>query len=379
MSSVGPNSYEFGYATLKRSSIAPRGKEGQPSMKNAAAIVGVAFAAVLCSAIAEPLCAAAEPLMFGGPTMGTSYQVRVVADGSAIDLARLKRDVESLLAEIDRQMSTYRDDSELSRFNRAPAGVWFDVSRATAKVAAAAQEISRNSDGALDVTVSPLIRLWRFGPKEAGDRRVAFTPPDGELVEAARKLVGYENLEVRRDPPALQKHVSGLEVDLSSIAPGYAVDRIAILLSEYEIKSFLVEIGGEIRSAGRRHDGKPWRVAIERPLFDRREMQTALALESGAISTAGDYRKFFEFGGRRYSHIIDPATGRPVEHALASVTVAAETCLAADGWDTALLVMGPVRGFEHAEKNGIAALFIVRGEERDAVQATSAWKNRFGE
>jgi thiamine biosynthesis lipoprotein len=175
----------------------------------------------------------------------------------------------------------------------------------------------------------------------------------------------------------LRKHISGLEVDLSSIAPGYAVDQMAAMLGQHGIDSFLVELGGEIRVAGRRDDGKPWRVAIERPLVGRREMQMALTLEDAAISTAGDYRKHFEHEGRLYSHIIDPSTGRPVEHALASVTVAAETCLEADAWDTALLVMGPERGFNYAENNDIAALFIVRGVTNYDVRTTSAWKRRF--
>jgi FAD:protein FMN transferase len=340
-------------------------------MKIVSAIVVACVAAVAPSTHAEPL-------TFGGPTMGTTYHVRFTAPKSApVDAQKLLRDVESLLAEIDRQMSTYRDDSELSRFNRAAAGQWFAVSRDTAKVVAAAQEISRKTDGALDVTVGPLVRLWHFGAKKASTERTRFEPPPEAAIQSARKLVGYEKLEVRNDPPALRKLTKGLEVDLSSIAPGYAVDQIAVLLSQQEIKNFIVEIGGEIRAAGGRDDDKPWRVAIERPLVKRREMYAALALKDAAISTAGDYRKFFEHDGKRYSHIIDPGTGRPVVHDLASVTVAADTCLEADGWDTALLVMGHERGFEHAEQNNIAALFLARGEANDAAQMTSAWKNRF--
>jgi thiamine biosynthesis lipoprotein len=190
--------------------------------------------------------------------------------------------------------------------------------------------------------------------------------------------VGYRKLSARLEPPALRKDVGALEVDLSSIAPGYTVDRMAGILVRHGIKDFMVEIGGEVRAAGRRHDGYPWRVAIERPLADRREMKLAVPLIDAAISTAGDYRKFFEHNGRRYSHIIDPLTARPVEHSLASVTVAADTCLAADGWDTPLLVLGPELGFECAEKNGIAALFMSRGTRGDVMRATTAWEGRFG-
>jgi thiamine biosynthesis lipoprotein len=339
-------------------------------MKNLATKVAVLLAMFTCSA-------RAETLTFGGPTMGTAYHVRLVTAESAVDLPQLKKDVDSLLAEIDQQMSTYRDDSELSRFNRAPAEVWFGVSPATARVAIAAQEISRKTGGALDVTVAPLLRLWHFGPVKPGKARNAIEPPEEDSIKAARKLVGYEKLEARLDPPALRKRSAHLEVDLSSIAPGYAVDRMAALLQMHGIENFIVEIGGEICAAGMREDGKPWRVAIERPLAGRREMQMALALEDAAISTAGDYRKFFEHAGRRFSHIIDPATGRPVEHTLASVTVAAASCLEADGWDTALLVMGPERGFDYAEKNGIAALFIVRQDDKIETRMTTGWRKQF--
>jgi thiamine biosynthesis lipoprotein len=318
--------------------------------------------------------------MFGGPTMGTTYHVRLAAEPASIEIARLKSEVESLLAEVDRQMSTYRPDSELSRFNRAPAGDWFPVSSSTAEVAAAAQEISETTGGALDVTVGPLVRLWHFGPRDKGSPHTnqVFEPPSNKALKDAREVVGYRKLAVRTDPPALKKDVTQLEVDLSSIAPGYTVDGMADLLVQHGINDFMVEIGGEVRAAGHRTDGKPWRVAIERPLADRREMLMAVPLSGAAISTAGDYRKFFEHGGRRYSHIIDPATGRPVEHSLASVTVVGGTCLAADGWDTTLLVLGPDRGYAFAKKHGIAALFITYGDGQDAVRTTPAWQRRFG-
>jgi FAD:protein FMN transferase len=340
-------------------------------MKNAVVIVA-AWSAIFSHS------AMGETVTIGGPTMGTTYRVRFVAPtSSAVDVENLKGNVESLLAEFDQQMSTYRDDSELSRFNRAPAGEWFAVSKATAEVVHVANNISRKTHGALDVTVGPFVRLWHFGPKAPGDNRAPIEPPSDAELQAAMKRVGFEHLDVRLASPALRKRVDGLEVDLSSIAPGYAVDHIAARLAGRGIVDFLVEIGGEIRASGKREDGKAWRVAIERPLVDRREMQMALPLSDVAISTAGDYRKFFEHAGRRYSHVIDPATGRPINHNLAAVTVMADSCLEADASDTALLVMGADRGFEFAEQHDIAALFIVRGETTYDVQTTSAWKKRF--
>lgn len=325
--------------------------------------------------------ACAQTLTLRGATMGTTYHIKLTSVPEAVDVERLHADIESVLAQIDRQMSTYRPDSELSRFNRAAAGEWFAVSAATAEVVAAAREISVKTGGALDVTVGPLVRLWHFGPPEGNEKNGnrALTPPAEALLSRAREHVGYRNLEVRIRPPALRKKVDGLEVDLSSIASGYAIDRLAELLADRDIADFMVEIGGEVRAAGRRPDGQPWRVAIERPIAGRREMQTAIPLLDASVATAGDYQKFFEYAGRRYSHIIDPATGRPVAHSLASVTVVADSCLAADGWDTPLLVLGPERGYECAERHGIAALFISHGDDGESPRATTEWKTRFGD
>jgi thiamine biosynthesis lipoprotein len=324
--------------------------------------------------------ARAEPLVIRGATMGTTYQIKIAADPATVDLQRLHADVKTVLAEIDRQMSSWRPDSEVSRFNRAAAGEWFAVSAATAEVAAAAEEISGKTGGALDITVGPLVRLWHFGPDAAGKKgaKRAFVPPTEEAIAAARKLVGYQRLEVRTSPPALRKEIDGLEIDLSSIASGFAIDRLAALIEKRGLENFLVEIGGEVRAVGKRAAGKPWQVAVERPIAGQREMQVALPLVAAAIATAGDYQKFFEYDGKRYSHIIDPATGRPVEHRLASVSVVAESCLAADGWDTPLLVLGPERGFACAEKHDIAALFIVHGDQGDEVRTTAAWREKFG-
>jgi thiamine biosynthesis lipoprotein len=323
--------------------------------------------------------ARADPLVLRGATMGTTYHIKLKLAPESVDHATLQADVENVLAEIDRQMSTYRSDSELSRFNRAPGGAWFAVSPATAEVASAAQELSKKTDGALDVTVGPLVRQWHFGPTDAASQKAKrdFAPPTEKLLDEARKNVGYQKLAVRTDPPALRKDSDGLEVDLSSIAPGYAIDRLAELMVKRGIEDFLVEIGGEVRAAGWREDGQPWRVAIERPLTGGRAMHSSMPLVNSAIATAGDYRKFFEHQGRRYSHIIDPTTARPIEHAGASVTVVAETCMAADGWDTPLLVLGPQRGYECARKNGIAALFISREDGGHWVRETPAWQSRF--
>jgi thiamine biosynthesis lipoprotein len=311
--------------------------------------------------------------------MGTTYQIKIVADAGTVDRQHLHEQVEKTLADIDRQMSTYRPDSELSRFNKAPAGDWFTVSPATAEVTAAAQEISKKTGGAMDVTVGPLVRLWHHGPPSSasrGIRKPRLAPPTDSEIAATLKVVGYKKLRVRREPPALKKEVEGLEVDLSSIAPGYTIDQLAELLEKHDVQNYMVEIGGEIRADGAREDGKPWRVAVERPAAGPRELYVALPLRNAAIATAGDYRKFFVFDGKRYSHVIDPSTGRPVEHELSSVTVVADTCMAADGWDTPLLVMGAERGAQCAEKNNLAALFLWNEGDDVKSKATTGWRER---
>ena len=326
-------------------------------------------------------------VLLTGTAQGTTYHIKFVAPAKPIDTQRLQADIEKVLAEIDRQMSTYRPDSEISRFNRAPADQWFAVSSAVAEVVSASREISEKSGGAQDITVAPLVKLWHFGPRSKAPsprplpgREGVLRPPKDAEVQSARDRVGYKKLEVRMNPPALRKQVKGLEVDLSSIASGYTIDKLAGLFRERGIANYLIELGGELRAAGKRADGTPWRVAVERPIAEKREMESAVPVEDAAMATAGGSRHFFEYEGRRYSHIIDPATGRPVEHTLSSVTVAADKCIDADGWDTPLMVMGPERGSECAERLGIAAMFIRHADRggADEVKTTSAWRKRFG-
>jgi thiamine biosynthesis lipoprotein len=320
--------------------------------------------------------AGSEPIELRGATQGTTYHIKYIATASSPAPRLLQTDVEKILADVDRQMSTYRPDSELSQFNRAPAGEWFPVSQAVIDVVIAAREISEKTGGALDVTVGPVVRLWHFGPPPTIDTKAEkLEPPTDAEIAVSQSRVGYKLLDVRTEPPALRKHVAGLEVDLSSIAAGYTIDRLSDLLRKHGIENFMIEIGGEVRAMGARADGGPWKIAIERPLVGRRELQTVVALTDAAAATAGGSRKFFDYQGRRYSHIIDPGTGRPVDHSLGSVTVLADTCMAADGWDTPLLVLGPDRGFDCAEKNGVAAMFLSAGQ-RDFVRTTSAWKRR---
>jgi thiamine biosynthesis lipoprotein len=326
--------------------------------------------------------------------MGTTYRVKLVdvpkGNASAADANTLRQKIADELADVECRLSTYRADSEISRFNRAGQGEWFPVSPATAQLVLAAKELHRQTNGALDVTVGPLVRLWHFGPDALRDVKSMSQikpPPDAE-IEFARERIGDQHLSVRTDPAALRKDVAGLEIDLSAIGEGYAIDRLAEIIKGTGLTNFLIELGGEVRASGHGPHGKPWRVAITRPSDDRSELddlselQVALPLATtsqtdAALSTSGDYHRYFEHNGRRYSHIIAPTTGRPITHNLASVTVAADNAMTTDAWDTALLVLGPERGYECAAQNNIAALFIERSGDGFVVRETPAWQARF--
>ncbi|MGE3638721.1 MAG: FAD:protein FMN transferase, partial [Pirellulales bacterium] len=227
--------------------------------------------------------------------------------------------------------------------------------------------------------VGPLVRLWHFGPDTIAKANspADIAPPQEAALQAARAVVGHQYLEVRDDPPALRKQVAGLEVDLSAVGEGYAIDHLAAAVERLGHENFLVELGGEVRASGHGPSGKPWRIAVERPDESHANTAEIVELSNAAVATSGDYHRYFEYHGQRYSHIIDPATGRPIQHKLAAVTVAADSALVADAWDTALLVLGPERGYECAAKHNLAALFITRSGDQFAIRETPAWQERF--
>lgn len=325
------------------------------------------FAFVTAGSCQQVTGAEGRPWFWQGPTMGTSYSIKLVAPSNAtISQADLATQVDALLRRINDQMSTYVAESEVSRFNRTTAGEWFEVSPATAQVVQQALDIGKQSGNAYDITVGPLVRLWHFGPQSnkrqpPGQRATEqLAPPAPEAIQATLQRVGAEHLQVRVNPPALRKTIDDLEIDLSSIAKGFAVDRIAAMLEDHAIGDYMVEIGGEVRTHGRRQDTRPWQIGIERPNAENRRVQRIVPLRDLAIATSGDYRIFFETDGQRYSHLLDPRTGRPVAHRLASVSVLAESCTQADALATTLLVLGPEEGFAWSLEHKVAALFMFR-------------------
>ncbi|MQX54290.1 FAD:protein FMN transferase [Alcanivorax sediminis] len=292
--------------------------------------------------------------VLSGPTMGTTWSVKYTGTpDESID--SLKADIEAALEQVNAEMSTYRADSVLSQFNQAAAGTLVDLPADTQKVLKAAFSLSEMTGGAYDVTVGPLVNLWGFGPES--DR---FEPPQADEIEAARRRVGWQSLLL--DGPRLLQP-GEVYVDLSSIAKGFAVDKVAELMDKHGLKSWLVEVGGELRARGTKPYGQPWRIAVERPIPGVREVEQVVALKDMAVATSGDYRNFFESDGKLYSHTIDPRTGYPVQHALASVSVLHKSAMMADGLATAMTVLGPKEGMAFAKANELAVFFIVRTDE----------------
>lgn len=307
-----------------------------------------------------------------GSTMGTSYRITLSGVPHQLVPCKVHSQIDEICDIINDQMSTYRAESEISRFNRHADRAWFAVSRPTAQVVASAQRISAMCEGVYDVTVGPLVNLWHFGPEQAGE-----SIPSNQQIAEAMARVGYEQIEVRLNPPALRKQRGDIYVDLSAIAKGYAVDRIAQFLDGQSIRGYLIELGGEIRTKGTKNDGSPWRVGIETPTLERRGIRRLVNLGDQAMATSGDYRNYFEKEGRRYTHMIDPRTGRPVDHHLASVTIVADSCIDADALATAVMVLGPDEGYNFAVTHKVAALLIVRGHNGLAEKATPLFRELF--
>lgn len=311
----------------------------------------------------------APPVEFSGSAMGTSWHVTVVAPPESVREGTLEQALAREIAAVEQSMSTWISDSDLSGFNRYAGTGWQPVAPSFCEFVAAALAISEETGGAFDPTAGALVNLWGFGPGE-----MRFEPPDEAELDAARALSGYEKLEADCSRPALRKAEGGLYVDLSAIAKGHAVDRVADILDARSVGNYLVEIGGELRVRGNNPAGGPWRIAIELPDPAGRGVQRVVRLTDSAVATSGDYRNFFEYDGRRYSHTIDPRTGRPVEHEAAAVTVVTMSAARADALATALLVLGPDAGLAFAERADVAALFLLRAGDAVVERASSRFR-----
>ncbi|MFK7736614.1 MAG: FAD:protein FMN transferase [Pirellulaceae bacterium] len=284
--------------------------------------------------------------------MGTTYSIKLLPN-TGTPLATLAGAVDEELASVNQQMSTYIEDSELSRFNQLESNDWFDVSDDVVQVLRLALSLSEDTDGAFDVTVGPLTNRWGFGPDGLPEK----VPSQAEIDETLT-AVGYEKLVWQDEPPALRKSEVSLQIDLSAIAKGHGVDRVTRLLEANGIEDYFVEIGGEVRARGNRQGGGVWRVGIEKPVSEVREVIGVVELKNQAMATSGSYRNFFEQDGIVYSHTIDPRTGRPAKRSIVSATAIADDCASADGIATGMMCLGIHQGLELAEQKGWAVCLM---------------------
>ena len=294
-----------------------------------------------------------------GRTMGTFYGVKVVGDFPGGQPA-LQTQVDSLLKHYNDEISTYDPNSSLSKFNQQQTITPFPVSQEMADIVISALRVGQRTQGVLDVTVGPLVNLWGFGP----DKRPVKTPTD-EQITAARQRVGIQHLhvDVSADHAALRKDVPNIYVDLSTIGEGFGADKVAEFLESRGVHNYLVEIAGASRSRGVNAKGDPWKLAIQKPTDELDEVQAIIKPDGRAISTSGSYRNYYELDGKRYSHIIDPATGKPITHRLVSATVITPTSLEADGLDTALMVMGPEKAMAFAKQQRLAVYLVIKTDK----------------
>lgn len=283
--------------------------------------------------------------------MGTSY--RVTLPGARADDGAIAAAVRQALNRVDALMSTYRADSEVSRLNRHESSEPLSISAETHAVLAAAQEVSSTTGGAFDVTVGPLVDAWGFGPAETSG------PPTIETVRALMKRTGWQRLILDVQGPSARKTDPQLQIDLSAIAKGFAVDLAAEALERLGYHNYLVEVGGEVRAAGRRDDGSSWRIGVERPDSTGRSVHRILQLTDTAVATSGNYRNFREAHGQRLGHVLDPRTGRPAASRVVSATVLDPSAMRADALATALLVLGEIEGMALAEREDLAVLLLV--------------------
>lgn len=305
--------------------------------------------------------------------MGTTYHIKYLDRGINVSREKAQEEIESLLKEVNRQMSTYQPDSEITLFNRSQkTGEAYPISADFAKVVEEAIRLNKKTRGALDITVGPLVNLWGFGPEKRADKQ----PDEAEIAER-KGWIGLDKLTVEKSQngTALIKQIPQLYIDLSSIAKGFGVDKIANYLDNLGINDYLVEIGGEVNAKGVNENGVAWQIAIEKPSFDgSRAIEQIVGLQNQAMATSGNYRNYFEENGKRYSHEINPITGYPIQHNLASITVVAPSCMEADGYATGLYVLGPEKALEVAEQENLAVYLIVKTEQGFETMTSSAFK-----
>ena len=294
-------------------------------------------------------------VLINGLTMGTTYSIKIKTADAAVNKEKIRADIEKILLEINQKMSTYIVDSELSVINFSNSLDLNLISDDLFKVISHANTISKTTNGAFDITVGPLVNLWGFGPNKSENKI-----PSNEEIELIKKNIGYKKIYLNKETTSIKKLHPDLYVDLSGIAKGFAVDKIALYLNSYNLENYLVEIGGELIAKGTNEDNEVWQIGIENP---NNNLAKIIGLKDIAMATSGDYRNYFEKNGVRYSHTINPNTGKPIKHKLASVTVLDKTAMNADALATAFMVLGPAKTIELANELKIGVYLIIKNDE----------------
>ncbi|HLF11452.1 MAG TPA: FAD:protein FMN transferase [Gammaproteobacteria bacterium] len=336
-------------------------------MKAIRSIVGfLAFASVLWLPGCSPERPDREIQVISNLAQGTTYTIKWWSAGE-FDAAAFASAIQDELARIDELLSNFREDSMIERFNASRTVEAQALPEEMLMLLRIAAAVHRASAGCFDPTVRPLVALWGF------DTAAPHVPHPSALA-AARTRVGFDKLELI-DTQHVRKTIADLEIDMAGIGQGYTVARLAQIAAELGLDNYLIEIGGELAAHGGKPNDEPWRVGIEQPLDAQRAVPRVLILpteRTTAVMTSGTYRHFFEEGGQTYSHILDPKTGRPVQHDLVSVTVLHSDPTLAGAWSTALLCLGPEQAAVTAEREGLAALLLVRvGESIQERRSTS--------
>lgn len=315
-------------------------------------------------------CGKAKFHHFQGDTMGTSYHISAQVPAS-VDLEKLQQTIDEKLLQINQSMSTYIETSEISRFNRLPINQPFPVSDDFLHVFTIAENVYLASSKAFDPTVSALVDLWGFGGNSPPEGISA--PPSQDDIDKAKESIGFNKIE-RQGNSLIKK--ANVKLDFSGVAKGYGVDVLAQVMQDHNINNFLIEIGGEMRTAGISPRAGAWRIAITAPEVLKDQI-SRLDLQNASLATSGDYRNFFDHNGVRYSHTINPTDGYPIKHRLSSVSVIADNTATADAWATALLVLGEEKGFTLAEKQNLAIYMIYNDGKTFKLKYTASMEEYF--
>jgi len=342
------------------------------SFSNALAMLGLLF-------FSGCLSKEGELIHISGRTMGTHYNVKFYSSKDLDSKELAQEEIDTILKKVNKEMSTYLKESEISYFNNSDRIGWISISKSFFKVTEYALNLAKNTEGRFDPTIGPLVNLWGFGP--GGERKV----PKEEEIKAAQMRVGFDKILLNKEKSEIKKKVPGIYLDLSSLAKGFGVDQVSDFLESKKIQSYMVEIGGEVRTLGKKIKGGAWRIAIEAPHPENsgEQYQKILDLNKMSLATSGNYRNFFMENGQKFSHTLDSKTGRPVAHTLASVSVAhPESCMKADALATALMAMGVEKGLDFAQKEGIAAYFVFRDDGQEGqpfvTKETTEFSRLFG-